>query len=158
MPATAFIERHGLWTTAQAEACRDVRQIVKERGLDSIRLVFADLHGILRGKTFTAAALEDVLRSGCTITSTLLLKDTAHRTVFPVWQRGAGMDRPEFTGAGDFVLVPDPATFHVLPWVEKTGWILCDAFFRDGTPVEFSTRRLLREALAGLAAKGYQYV
>ena len=38
----------------------------------------------------------------------------------------------------------------VLPWAPNTGWFLCDMFFPNGKPVPFSTRQILRDALARL--------
>jgi glutamine synthetase len=51
------------------------------------------------------------------------------------------------TGSPNLVAVPDPATFRVLPWAPNVGWVLCDEYFRDGTPFHFSPRRLLKEQL-----------
>ena len=56
------------------------------------------------------------MRAGVTMTSTLLAKDTSHRTVFPVFTAGGGMGLDEMAGAGNFIMVADPATFRVLPW------------------------------------------
>ena len=60
------------------------------------------------------------------------------------------MDLPEMTGSPNLVAVPDPATFRVLPWAANVGWILCDEYFRDGTPFHFSPRQLLKKQLARL--------
>ena len=43
--------------------------------------------------------------SGVTMTTTLLAKDTSHRTVFAVFTAGGGMGVPEMDGAGNFVMV-----------------------------------------------------
>jgi glutamine synthetase len=67
------------------------------------------------------------------------------------------MGLPEMGGAGNFVMVPDPATFRVLPWAESTGWMLCDIHFTNGRPVPVSTRALYRDALDALAAKGFDF-
>jgi glutamine synthetase len=61
-------------------------------------------------------------------------------------------------GAGDFMMIADPSTFRVLPWAEKTGWVLCDLYFGNGKPVSFSTRAVLRNALAKLSEQGYDFV
>jgi len=45
----------------------------------------------LRGKTLLAEGLLGAMEEGCSITSTLLLKDTAHRTVAPIFTEGAGI-------------------------------------------------------------------
>ena len=88
------------------------------------------------------------MRNGCTATTTLLAKDTSHRTVFPVFTAGGGFGMPEMEGGAEFLLIADPTTFRVLPWAEKTGWVLCDIYFRSGQPVPFSTRALYRAQLA----------
>lgn len=158
METSAFVARHDLWNGSQRRAADSIKAALADNGVESVRVSFPDQHGILRGKTFTAKAFEKVLADGCTITTTLLLKDTSHRTVFPVWRKDSGLDLTGLAGAGDFVLVPDPTTFRLLPWVRKTAWVLCDGYFRDGAQVPFSTRHILRNALAGLAAEGYSYL
>lgn len=132
-------------------------QEVERRGLEAVRFSFADQHGVLRGKTIAAAELGAALKSGVGFPSSLLAKDTSNKTVFPVFTAGAGFGMPELEGAADAVMVPDVETFRVLPWVPKTGWVLCDLRFTNGMPVPFDTRSLLRKALAGLAEAGYGY-
>ena len=55
-------------------------------------------------------------------------------------------------------MIADPATFRVLPWAPKTGWVLCDIYFGNGQPVPFSTRHLYRQTLRTLADAGYDYM
>jgi glutamine synthetase len=153
-----FIERFGLWTAAQKSAADKVRKAIAAEGIESVRVAFADQHGILRGKTYTSRAFESVLADGCALTSTLLLKDTSHRTAFPIWRKEGGLDPERLIGASDFILVPDPVTFRPIPWAKKSAWILCDGYYRDGTAVPFSTRHLLRKALSGLESRGYSYL
>ena len=153
-----FIERHSLWTAAQKDAAEDVRKAIAGERIESVRVAFADQHGILRGKTYTSRAFESVLVEGCAITSTLLLKDTSRRTAFPIWRKDGGLDPARLIGASDFILVPDPATFRPIPWAKKSAWILCDAYYHDGTAVPFSTRHLLRKVLSGLEGLGYAYL
>jgi len=45
-----------------------------------------------------------------------------------------------------------------LPWAPNTGWFLCDIFFGNGKPVPFSTRQVLRDALARLKTAGFDYL
>jgi glutamine synthetase len=154
----AFIEQHGLWTDAQRQAALELRRRVEADGIDLVRLSFPDLHGILRGKALLPAALPGALTDGCPITSTLLLKDSSHRTVVPVFSPGAGLGLAQLQGASDVIMVPDPSTFRLLPWLPKTGWVLCDVYFPDGSPVGFAPRHLLRRALAKLNAGGRELV
>src|SRR5882762_8124505 len=154
----SFVARHGLWSDEQKEAAVQLRKLAQERKLDTIRLSFPDQHGILRGKTLIAAEALASLESGCSITTTLLAKDTSHRTVFPVFTAGGGFGMKEMEGAADVLMVPDPLSFHVLPWASATGWLLCDVHFADGRPVPFATRGLYRKALDELGGRGHDFV
>jgi len=156
--AVSFVERHGLWTGEQTRAAKAAVQAIKKHKLELVRFSFADQHGVLRGKTVLAEDAPGLMQAGVTMTTTLLAKDTAHKTAFPVFTPGGGFDMAEMQGAGDFVMVPDPATFQVLPWAPNTGWFLCDMFFPNGKPVPFSTRQVLRDALARLKAAGFDYL
>jgi len=98
------------------------------------------------------------MERGVTVTSTLLLKDTSHRTVFPAFTPGGGVGLLEMQGAADILMVPDPSTFRVLPWAPDTGWFLCDLQFLDGREVPFSTRGQLRRCLERLEGAGYEFV
>jgi len=120
---------------------------LKLEGLKAVRFSFADQHGVLRGKTLAVAEVPAALERGVTVTSTLLLKDTSHRTVFPAFTPGGGVGIPEMQGAADVLMMADPATFRVLPWAPDTGWLLCELAFQDGRPVPYCTRKILKGAL-----------
>jgi glutamine synthetase len=137
-----------------AEALKEI----EAHDLKAVRFSFADQHGVLRGKTLAPTEARGALERGVTMTSTLLLKDTSHRTVFPAFTPGGGIGMPELQGAADVLMIPDPATFRILPWAPDTGWFLCDLEFQDRRPVPFSTRLLLRNALDILKAKGFDLV
>ena len=156
--ALSFVERHGLWSDEQKEAAGRLRKIVEQQKLEVIRLSFPDQHGILRGKTLIASEALASLESGCSITTTMLAKDTSHRTVFPVFTSGGGFGMKEMEGAADVLMVADPTTFRVLPWAPTTGWMLCDLYFADGRPVPFATRNLYRRVLEKLGQRGYDFV
>src|ERR1700678_364075 len=108
-----FVDRYGLWTPEQTRAARAVAQRIKKTKLELVRFSFADQHGVLRGKTLMAQDAPGLMRSGVTMTTSLLAKDTAHKTAYPVFTPGGGFGMVEMQGAGDFVMVPDPATFRV---------------------------------------------
>ena len=153
-----FVERHGLWSAEQTEAAKKVIKLAAQENVEIVRLSFADQHGILRGKSIVPDELASAMANGVTMVTTLLAKDTAGRTVYASFTPGGGFGIPEMSGAGDFVMVPDPLTFRVLPWAPDTGWMLCDIYFTNGKPVPFSTRQIGRDALAALAERGYDYL
>lgn len=153
-----FVARHALWSDEQRDAAQRMRRIAEEKSLEVIRLAFPDQHGILRGKTIVASEAIASLESGCSITTTMLAKDTSHRTVFPVFTSGGGFGMKEMEGAADVLMVADPTTFRVLPWAPTTGWVLCDLYFNDGRPVPFATRGLYKRVLDELGTRGYDFV
>jgi glutamine synthetase len=153
-----FADRFGLWTDAQRAAARSLAAEVTGRGVEVIRFSFPDQHGILRGKTVTAAEFPQALDDGVTFTTTLFAKDTSHKTVFPVFTRGGGFGLEAMAGGADALMVADPTTFRVLPWAPNTGWLLCDPYFASGEPVPFATRPLARRVLGRLAEAGFEYV
>jgi glutamine synthetase len=153
-----FISRHGLYDPLQRQAAAEVLSRLQDDDILTVRISFADQHGILRGKTLIAGMLEAVLRNGCSITSTLLLKDTAHRTVYPIWQRAADRNPAQMNGASDIILVPDPTTFRLLPWAPGSAWMLADCYHQNGAPVPYCTRSLCRRVLARLTDSGYRFV
>src|SRR5690606_6482965 len=151
----SFVDRHGLRSEGQRAEAAGVAERIRAERLDVVRFVYADQHGLLRGKTLVAGEAMVALEAGIGLVGTNLLKDTSDRTAWPVFTPGAGFGSPEFEGASDVVIVADPSTFRVLPWSPKGGWIQCDAHFCDGRPVPFDTRRILRDAVARLAEAGY---
>ncbi|OMQ16674.1 glutamine synthetase [Modestobacter sp. VKM Ac-2676] len=148
-----FIDRHDLWSEAQYASAGQLRRVMDEVGIEMVQFLFADQHGILRGKTLARTAVPAAMRDGLRAPSSLLLKDTSGRSVFPVFDAAALGTLGRFSGAGDLVMVPDPTTFRVLPWVQRTALVLCDLRFPDGTAVPFCTRSLLRSRLDALAER-----
>ena len=153
-----LVERAGLWTEDRKAATREAERRIKAAELSVVRLAFADQHGVLRGKTVTVGEVDAALKNGVGFTTTMLLKDTSHRTVFPVWQPGGGFGMKELEGAADVIMLPDPTTFRVLPWALHSGWMLCDIHFADGRPMPLCTRHICRSALKTLGDRGYDFV
>src|SRR6185437_7997018 len=150
-------DKAGLWTEDRQKAAREVERRIEADGVTVVRFSFADQHGILRGKTLTAAEAPSAMAAGIGFTTTMLLKDTAHRTVFPVWGSGGAFGAKEWEGAADVMMLPDPTTFRVLPWAPHTGWMLCDIVFADGRPMPLCTRHVYRQSLSALADVGYDF-
>lgn len=131
---------------------------VQEKGIETLRVCFVDQHGILRGKTIVASALRSAFETGIGIPSTLLLKDTSHRTVFDVWTGGLEIADLPLAGAGDMIIRPDPARFFPLPWSAHSAIVLCDVLDRSGAAVPFAPGAILAKATDALKAEGYAAV
>ncbi len=154
----SLARRCGAHSPAREAACAAVLQRLKDAGLQQVRVAWPDLHGSYRSKTLVTdadgAALAAALHDGVGMVSTLLLKDTADRTAVPIFEAGALAALPGFGAANNVLLLPDPASFTVLPWAPHTGWLRCDPWWEDGSAVAADPRRVLQRALAELAAAG----
>ena len=154
----SFVARHALWNDEQRAAAKRVAKEIETRGIEAVRFSFPDQHGILRGKTLAAGEAAAALENGVTVTTTLFAKDTSHKTVFPVFTPGGGFGLQAMQGGADALMVADPRTFRVIAWAKHSGWVLCDPYFGDGTPVPFATRAILARALERLGEAGFGYL
>lgn len=150
----SFVSDHGHWSQAAQEAAARLRARLDGGEIDRVRYAWCDQHGIVRAKTLIGPRAASVLDDGLPMVGSLMLKDSTDHTVWPVFERGAGFAAPEFQGAADLVLLPDPGTCVDLPWSPGSAWVLCEARFSDGRPAPFDTRWQLRQAIAGAAAAG----
>ena len=124
------------------------------QGLEQVRFVWCDLHGQTRTKALSAEAALAALDKGLYMVGTVALKDTSDRTAFRVFEPEFAAQHPGFAGASNLWLKPVEASFKVLPWAERTGWIQCEAFLSDGQPTALDTRSQLRRALDRLSDQG----
>jgi glutamine synthetase len=148
----AFIAEFGLWDDRQAAAAEQVEAILDE--IDLVRVVFCDPHGLARSKTLPAGLFRAVLRNGMDFSPGPFLFDTGHAVALDFLRHDPDVGVGEIVGAGDFVLVPDPRTFQVLPQVEpRTAWVQGDEYLRDGSPHPLATRAVLRRLCAQFAAR-----
>jgi len=151
-----FIEQHGLWSDEQRAQARELRKRLEREPLELVRIAWADPHGASRAKALSLPVFLAALENGYNINVATTTLDSAGGRVFKSFTRGGGMGLEEMTGSPNLTVVPDPATFRVLPWAAGVGWVLCDEYFRDGKPLHFSPRHLLRRQVARLAQKKMQ--
>ena len=157
MTRPGFIEKHGLWTEDQRRQAEALKQRLQKEDLRLIRLAWADPHGWSRAKALTVPAFLEALDNGYNINVATTTLDAAGARTFSSFTRGGGMGLDEMTGSPNITLVPDPATFRVLPWA-GVGWMLGDEYFDSGKPFHFSTRHLLRKQAQRLQDRGMGYV
>ena len=155
MSGGSFVERHGLWNDAQRRMAEEIKLRMDRDQLRFVRLVWSDSHGYARAKLLTAPAFLGALSDGHNINVATTTLDSAGARTFASFTRGGGMGLDEMTGSPNLTIVPDPSTFHVLPWAPGVGWVLCDEYFNSGVPFHFSTRQLLRRQIARLSERGY---
>ena len=125
----------------------EVAARIRDHGLRTVRLAVVDQHGVPRGKMLSPDAAIAAMSDGLDFSGAIYSLDTGNQVFVPAFARGGGFGIAEFTGFPDVVVVPDPATFRVLPWADRTGWMLCDVYFGNGQPMPLDGRGLLRRML-----------
>lgn len=149
---SSFVAEFGLWDDRQAAAAERVE--VELDDVDLVRVAFCDPHGLARSKTVPANVFRTVLRNGMDFSAGPFLFDTGHAVAVD-FLGDSGLGVGELLGAGDFVLVPDPRTFQILPRSgPRTAWVLGNEYLRDGSPHPLASRDVLRRVCAEYAAHG----
>ena len=118
----------------------------KTAGLSLIRFLYADHGGIIRGKACSLSALEDRLRSGIGHTVAMMAMPMLDN-LQPVQGMGP---------VGEVRIKPDPVTFTPLPYAPGAGAMTADLVQPGGEPWDACPRTFLKQAIAELAAEGYE--
>ncbi len=123
----------------------DVFALIRDQKVQAIELLFTDVAGIYKAVTIDAAGLPAALERG-------------------VWFDGSAVEGFARVVESDMYLVPDLATFAVVPWeparpdVGRTARLFCDVLMPNGQPSAGDPRGALRRALAEAAEMGARYM
>lgn len=106
--------------------------------IDTVVAAFTDMQGRLVGKRIDVSFfLNEVADHGIEGCNYLLALDMEMDPVpgyeMANWEKGYG----------DFAIAPDLATLRRIPWLDRTGLVLCDVVKHDGSPVTVSPRQVL---------------
>lgn len=153
-----FIAEHRLYTPEQQADAEALPARIESEDVRTIRVIWVDQHGAPRSKFVSPQTFASALRSGLDFSGAPASLDTANSVFALAFAEGGGVDVPEMTGFADIVLVPDPRTFRVLPWADRTAWVISDAYFHTGEPHPLDSRGILRRQLKAAAEVGYDYV
>jgi glutamine synthetase len=118
-----------------------VLRTVEERDVRFIRLWFTDVLGFLKSVAITAAELEHAFGEG-------------------IGFDGSSIDGFARIQEADMLLVPDAATFQVLPWRPESQGVarmFCDILTPDGAPFAADPRHVLKRTLARAAELGFTF-
>jgi glutamine synthetase len=120
----------------------ELLEILKSGRVDYVRVEFIDLLGNVRGRSLRRAEFENLILkdSGLPYPESLLMLDYA--------------DSPIKSRYGDVLAIPDPSTFIILPYLERTARVLSYITLPDLTPSQFCSRGLLKRAIDKLEEKG----
>lgn len=119
--------------------------LVRDEIIDTVIVAFVDLHGRLLGKRVTGpffldhvVGTDDRPGEGIEACDYLLTVDVDMNVL-------EGFDAANWDeGYGDFQGVPDLSTLRILPWLDRTAFVLCDIYdHRTHSPVDVSARQML---------------
>ena len=118
----------------------DVRMIVKNDGIEFIRLQFVDIFGAMKNVAITAEMLDLALANKITFDGSSI----------------EGFVRIE---ESDMLLYPDASSFAVLPWFKehRIARMICDVYRPDGTPFIGDPRFILRRAVNEAREMGFEF-
>ncbi|HZD68100.1 MAG TPA: glutamine synthetase family protein [Actinomycetes bacterium] len=130
----------------------DLEGMVGAGEVDTVLCVMPDLWGRVVGKRVPARNfLERILGPDGLHASLYLFVVDLDMNPLPGfeltdWERGFQ----------DFRMVPDLSTLRLVPWLEGTALVICDAVHeKSGLPVEVSPRQILRRQVERARAAGY---
>ncbi|HEX6854485.1 MAG TPA: glutamine synthetase family protein [Streptosporangiaceae bacterium] len=123
---------------------REVLAAARRAGVKLVRFGYCDVSGVARAKAVHVSQLAHKLTEGVGLTraqmSISLLEQVVHID---------GMEP-----VGEIRLVPDPATFSVLPWSPGSASVLCDQLGHDRRNWGACPRSYLKDMIARAAAAG----
>jgi glutamine synthetase len=115
-----------------------------EAGLRLVRFLWCGNDGTIRAKASGVRSLASRVESGIGLTVAMQAMNSLDHL-----QAVEGMGP-----VGEVRLVPDPATFRVLPYAPRTGAMICDLLDLDGEPAAVSQRSFLKRMIERLAERG----
>ena len=124
----------------------EVLRRAREESISLVRFLYADHGGIIRGKAAATARLSERIESGIGHTRAMMAMSMMDE-LQPVDGMGP---------VGEVRIKPDPNTFVTLPYAPGAAAMLSDQTNQDGTPWGGCARTFLKQAIAELAATGYE--
>ena len=118
----------------------DILRIAEEENVKYIRLIFTDIHGVIKNVEIPARILEGALDN---------------ETMFD----GSSIDGFVRIQEADMYLRPDYDTWLILSWEQttygKVARLICDVYLPDGTPFAGDPRQVLKRNLKKMNEMGF---
>ncbi|MCB9450044.1 MAG: type I glutamate--ammonia ligase [Anaerolineaceae bacterium] len=116
-----------------------VLQDIQENNIELIDLQFTDILGVTKSVTIPSEHLEDIFERGS-------------------WFDGSSIYGFARIQESDMLLMPDPMTYRILPWVTEAplrARIICDILTAEGEPFLGDPRYALKRAVAKAESMGF---
>ncbi|CAH1779733.1 unnamed protein product [Owenia fusiformis] len=132
---------------------KDLEQLaIKAGGCEYIRFSFTDFNGISRSKIIPRRHFAKFSRVGMGMYAGTMAANPLSEV--PAIPRVMELGHP------DAILVPQPGTFHELPWAAngkyKMGEVLCETYWNENSPQEACPRAVAGRQVARLRELGYK--
>ncbi|MEO8423729.1 MAG: glutamine synthetase family protein [Actinomycetota bacterium] len=122
--------------------------VVVEPGVDTVAIAVPDWTGRLIGKRVPADRFEEICRDGLAMPDFHLVTGPDNVPYGDLEVTGP------HTGFNNGLAIPAPATLRVLPWLDRTALVLCDAYGPDGKIAEMAPRTILRRQVERMSTLG----
>jgi glutamine synthetase len=126
---------------AEMPTVDDVVATCRDAGVRLVRFLYCDNGGVVRGKVVSVEHLAERMRTGVGLTVAMQAMSSLDQ-LQPVEGMGP---------VGEIRLVPDPATFTLLPYAPRSAAMLVDHIGLDGQPYAACPRRFLARMVDRLA-------
>ena len=117
----------------------DIIRVVREEGIEFIRLQFTDIFGMLKNVAITASQIEKAVNNQCMFD-------------------GSSIEGFVRIDESDQYLYPDLKSFRIFPWRPSQGKVarlICDVYNTDGTPFVGDPRYVLKRVIEKANAMGF---
>jgi glutamine synthetase len=121
---------------------------IKSQGFDFVRFEFPDMAGLSRGKTIPVNHIAGYMKSGLNLYGGTVALDS-----YSIPVRDSGYN--EEMNYQDCIMVADQDTLTPVPWLEKTGRVICDTMWYDGKVQLAAPRMLLKKMLSVAESFGF---
>jgi len=123
-----------------------VKSLIREKGIEMIRIEFCDLHGINRAKLIPADMVDVLFESGIPFCAAIMAMGFDNSV--------AEVNGLKEYNYDDLIVIADPSTFVVLPYLEKTALMLGDIYYHH-KPMTQSPRWFLKKIIKRYQELGY---
>jgi glutamine synthetase len=130
-------------TSPHDSSPHDILATCREAGVRLVRFLYCDNGGVVRGKVVPVEHLAERMRTGVGLTVAMQAMSSLDE-LQPVEGMGP---------VGEIRLVPDPATFTVLPYAPRSAAMLVDHVRLDGAPYAACPRQFLARMVALMAER-----
>jgi glutamine synthetase len=141
-------------TTIQDQSATSLDQLLaywEEQGIRNVLFELPDMHGVARSKIVPLNKVRGFAEKGLNMYGGTVSLDSRSFVV-------SGTRYNEEVKYADQVLKPDLSTAAIVPWMNNTARLICDAYWADGTPLMGAPRHVLKRVVAELDKLGFQAV